>query len=202
MKLNLDYTFDERWEQMSETHKKKLPVPNLFLSLLYQNQDKIPNLDEIKFAIETGTHDARTSIFLAEHFDVAFTVELFPDKNPYDGKSYRSHYEEISKKYDNLSFLFGTSEEVLKSVLEELPNERFFILLDAHNMLNGPLTEELKVIKSSSNRNDHVMLIDDCRDLGQGNFPSRQEFESLLKDINPNYNIINTMEGNHIYLIY
>lgn len=202
MKLNLDYSSDNRWEQMSDIHKKTLPIPNLFLSLLYQNQDKIPNLNEINFAIETGTHDARTSIFLAEHFDVAFTVELFPDRNPYDGKSYREHYNEISKKYDNLSFLFGTSEEVLKSVLEELPNERFFILLDAHSMLDGPLTEELKAIKSYSNRNDHVMLIDDCRDLGQGKFPSLQEFENLLKDINPNYNIINTMEGNHIYLIY
>ena len=202
MKLNLDYTGDPRWEQMSDIHKKSLPIPNLFLSLLYQNQDKIPNLNEINFAIETGTHDARTSIFLAEHFDVAFTVELYPDRNPYDGRNYRELYQEIGRKNENLTFLFGTSEDALKSVLEELPDERFFILLDAHSMLNGPLTEELKAIKSASNRNDHVMLIDDCRDLGQGNFPTLAEFESLLRDINPNYNIINTKEGNHIYLVY
>jgi hypothetical protein len=202
MKLNLDYSGDQRWEQMSETHKKSLPIPNLFISLLYQYQDNIPNISDINFAIETGTHDARTSIFLAEHFDVAFTVELFPDRNPYDGRSYRELYQELGQKYENLTFLFGTSEETLKSVLEELPDERFFILLDAHNMLNGPLTEELKAIKSASNRNDHVMLIDDCRDLGQGNFPTLAEFETLLRDINPNYNIINTKEGNHIYLIY
>lgn len=202
MKINLDYTGDPRWEQMSDIHKKSLPIPNLFLSLLYQNQDKIPNLNEINFAIETGTHDARTSIFLAEHFDVAFTVELYPDRNPYDGRNYRELYQEIGRKNENLTFLFGTSEDALKSVLEELPDERFFILLDAHSMLNGPLTEELKAIKSASNRNDHVMLIDDCRDLGQGNFPTLAEFESLLRDINPNYNIINTKEGNHIYLVY
>jgi len=202
MKLNLDYTGDPRWEQMSDVHKNSLPIPNLFLSLLYQHQDKIPNLNEINFAIETGNHDARTSIFLAEHFDVAFTVELYPDKNPYDGKSYTEHYQEIGQKYENLTFLFGTSEDALKSVLEELPDQRFFILLDAHSMLNGPLTEELRVIKSASNRNDHVMLIDDCKDLGQGNFPTLAEFETLLKDINPNYNIINTKEGNHIYLVY
>lgn len=202
MKLNLDYSGDPRWEQMSETHKKSLPIPNLFISLLYQYQNEIPNLSDINFAIETGTHDARTSIFLAEHFDVAFTVELFPDRNPYDGRSYRELYQELGQKYEDLTFLFGTSEETLKSVLEELPDERFFILLDAHSMLDGPLTEELKSIKSASNRNDHVMLIDDCRDLGQGNFPTLSEFETLLRDINPNYNIINTKEGNHIYLIY
>jgi len=202
MKLNLDYSGDPRWEQMSETHKKSLPIPNLFISLLYQYQNEIPNLSDINFAIETGTHDARTSIFLAEHFEVAFTVELFPDRNPYDGRSYRELYQELGQKYENLTFLFGTSEDTLKSVLEELPDERFFILLDAHSMLDGPLTEELKSIKSASNRNDHVMLIDDCRDLGQGNFPTLSEFETLLRDINPNYNIINTKEGNHIYLIY
>jgi hypothetical protein len=91
---------------------------------------------------------------------------------------------------------------VLKSVLEELPDERFFILLDAHSMLDGPLKEELGAIKSASNRTDHVMLIDDCRDLGQGNFPTLQEFKDALYSINPDYTIINTMEGNHIYLVY
>lgn len=202
MKLNLDYTGDSRWEQMSDIHKQSLPIPNLFVSLLYQYQDKIPNLNEINFAIETGTHDGRTSMFLAEHFDVAFTVELFPDRNPYDGKSYRETYQKLSEKYENLTFLEGNSAEVLKSVLEELPDERFFILLDAHSMLDGPLREELGAIKSASNRNDHVMLIDDCRDLGQGNFPTLQEFTESLKTINPDYNIINTMEGNHIYLVY
>jgi hypothetical protein len=202
MKLNLDYTGDSRWEQMDDNHKKSLPIPNLFVSLLYQYQDKIPNLNEINFAIETGTHDARTSIFLAEHFDVAFTVELFPDRNPYDGRSYRESYEQLAVKYENLTFLEGNSAEVLKSVLEELPDERFFILLDAHSMLEGPLREELGAIKSASNRNDHVMLIDDCRDLGQGNFPTLQEFTDSLKTINPDYTIINTMEGNHIYLVY
>lgn len=202
MKLNLDYTGDSRWEQMSDIHKQSLPIPNLFVSLLYQYQDKIPNLNEINFAIETGTHDGRTSMFLAEHFDVAFTVELFPDRNPYDGRSYRETYQKLSEKYGNLTFLEGNSAEVLKSVLEELPDERFFILLDAHSMLDGPLREELGAIKSASNRNDHVMLIDDCRDLGQGNFPTLQEFTESLKTINPDYNIINTMEGNHIYLVY
>lgn len=202
MKLNLDYTGDPRWDDMSRLHRESMPLPNLFLGLLYKYQDKIPNLQEINFAVETGTHDARTSKFLAEHFDVAFTIELFPDKNPYDGKSYKQIYEEIGKQHENLTFLFGDSRDVLGTVLSELPDERFFILLDAHSMLDGPLREELKIIKESSNRNDHVMLIDDCRDLGQGNFPTLSEFEELIRDINPDYTLVNTHEGNHIYLVY
>lgn len=202
MKLNLDYTNDPRWEKMSEVHKKSLPIPSVFVSILYQYQDKIPNLNDVNFAIETGTYDASTSVILSEHFDVAFTVELYPDRNPYDGKSYRETYTQLSEKYNNLTFLEGNSGEILKSVLEELPDERFLILLDAHNMLNGPLKEELSAIKSASNRNDHVMLIDDCRDLGQGNFPTLQEFKEALYEINPNYTILNTEQGNHIYLVY
>ena len=69
-------------------------------------------------------------------------------------------------------------------------------------MLKGPLREELGSIKAASNRTDHVMLIDDCRDLGQGNFPTLQEFKDAVYNINPDYTIINTMEGNHIYLVY
>jgi hypothetical protein len=69
-------------------------------------------------------------------------------------------------------------------------------------MLDGPLKEELSAIKGASNRNDHVILIDDCRDLGQGNFPTIQEFKDALYSINLNYTIINTEQGNHIYLVY
>ena len=53
---------------------------------------KEKNLKDIKLAIETGTYNANTSTFLAEHFDLAFTVELSPDSNPYDGKNYRELY--------------------------------------------------------------------------------------------------------------
>jgi hypothetical protein len=202
MKLNIDYTGDPRWEEMSKIHKETIPLPNFFLGLLYRYQDKIPNLQDINFAVETGTYDAKTSKFLAEHFDVVFTIELHPDVNPYDGKTYSQLYKEISSTHENLTFLFGDSREVLGTVLSELPDERFFILLDAHSMLEGPLREELKLIKEHSNRNDHVILIDDCRDLGQGDFPTLSEFEELLRNINPDYTIINTLEGNHIYLIY
>ena len=86
--------------------------------------------------------------------------------------------------------------------MSELPDERFFILLDAHSMLDGPLKHELELIKNSSNRNDHVILVDDCRDLGQGEYPTLDEFTELIKSINPNYTIKNTLVGNHVYLIY
>lgn len=156
MKLNLDYTNDPRWEMMSQDHRNRCKLPNLFLDILYSYQDKIPNLSKINFALETGTHDARTTTFLAEHFDIVFSIELNPDSNPYDGKNYREHYNNIQKKHENITFLFGHSEDTIQPILEEIPDERFFILLDAHTHGNGPLREELKSIKKFSNRNDHV----------------------------------------------
>jgi hypothetical protein len=202
MKLNLDYTGDPRWDDMSVEHKKTASLPNLFLDILYKYQNKIPNLKDINFAVETGTHDARTSKFLADHFDVVFTIELFPDNNPYDGKTFRQLYEEINKSYNNLNFLFGNSTDVLSTVLSELPNERFLILLDAHTMLDGPLKYELEIIKKFSSRNDHVILVDDCRDLGKGKYPTLSEFTELIKSINPNYTIEDTLVGNNVFLIY
>ena len=83
-----------------------------------------------------------------------------------------------------------------------MPNERFLILLDAHSGPYTPLKGELDSIKNYSNRKDHVIIIDDCKHLGQGTFPDLSEFETLLREINPEYNIINTQEGNQIYLVY
>jgi hypothetical protein len=191
MKLNLNYKEDTRWVDMSETHKDSLPIPNLFVSILYQYQDRISNLNEINFAIETGAFDTRTSIFLSEHFDVVFTINF----------NINGDTEGVNE-IDNLTILHSSSEDTIKSILEELPDERFFILLDTNIFLPNTLREELIAIKSSSNRNDHVIMIDDCTNLGQGNTPSYEEFENLLHSINPNYNIINTNEGNQVYLIY
>jgi len=202
MKLNIDYKNDPRWSNVSEQKQKDLFLPNEFVDILYKYKDKIPKLEEIKFAIETGTHDAKTSVFLSEHFDKVFTVELFPDKNPYDGKSYREIYQEISKINQNINFLFGNSSDVLKSIFEEYPNERFFILLDAHSMEKGPLKEELQVIKEFSNCKNHVFLVDDCRDLGLGDYPTLTEFTETIKSMNTDYTIENTLVGNHVFLIY
>jgi hypothetical protein len=202
MKLNLNYEGDQRWEYCSAIHKETLKLPNVFLNVIYEYQNQIPNLEEINSSIETGTHDARSSIFLAEHLDVVFTVEKFVENNPYDGKNYIEIYQKINEEYPNISFLTGDSPEVMQNIFEELPDERFLILLDAHNMQNTPLKEELESIKKYSNVNNHVIIVDDCNHLGLGNFPTLEEFESLLYSINPSYTIVNTKEGNGIFLIY
>jgi hypothetical protein len=51
-----------------------------------------------------------------------------------------------------------------------------------------PLEGELRVIALGS-RADHVILIDDARLMGQGDFPSLEEIVALARSINPDYRI-------------
>lgn len=202
MKLNIDYTGDPRWAECSEIHKQTLLLPNVFLNVIYKYQNDIPGLSDINFSIETGTHDARSSKFFAEHLETVFTIEKFAENNPYDGINYTEIYKKINETYNNITFLSGDSPEIMKSIFEELPDERFLILLDAHSMENGPLRQELEHIRDYSNNKNHIIIIDDCNHLGIGNFPTLEEMTTILHQINPSYNIINTKEGNGIFLIF
>lgn len=202
MRLDIDYTNHPRWNDLSKKHKETLTIPNLFANILNEYKNQIPNIDELNSAIETGTYDGKTSTILANHFDVVFTIELFPDRNPYDQKNYRTLYEQLSDDHQNLTFLFGSSEQIIPEILSELPDERFMFLLDSHNNITSPLREELKAIKEYSNNKSHVFLIDDCNDLGSGNFPSENELKELLYSINPNYNFVKIDDGNKIMLVY
>jgi len=201
MKLNLDYKDDPRWARMGDNHKN-LRLPNLFIHILYEYQNQISNLNEIKFAVETGTFEGQTTEIMAEHFDSVFTVEKFVTKNPYTGKNNWHLYQTLKEKYKNISFTEGDSEIFLEKLFEEFPDDRFFILLDAHHNEKGPLQRELEVIRDFSKCKNHVIIVDDGADLGRGDFPSKETFERIIMEINPKYKTINTGLGNQIYLIF
>ena len=201
MKLNLNYKNDSRWQRMSTNHKE-LSLPNLFIHILYQYQNEIENLSEIEFAVETGTFEGQTTEIIAEHFETVFTVEKYVTKNPYSGKNNWQLYQTLTDKYPNISFNEGDSEIFLKKLFEDYPEERFFILLDAHHNEKGPLQKELEVIRDFSKCKNHVIIVDDGADLGRGEFPDRGTFEKIIKEINSEYKIINTGLGNQIYLIF
>jgi hypothetical protein len=201
MKLDLNYSNDPRWDRMSNAHKH-LSVPNLFVHILSEYKNKITNLAEINLAIETGTFEGNTTEIMAEHFDKVFTVEKYVTKNPYTGKNNWDLYQKLGITHPNIQFNEGDSEVFLEKLLKEYPEERFFILLDAHHNEKGPLQKELETIRDFSRCKNHVIIVDDGADLGRGDFPTKEKFISILKEINPNYNIVNTTQGNQIYLIY
>lgn len=202
MIFNKNYTNHSRWNDLSDKHKNTLTIPNLFANILHEYQDKIPDTQNLRSAIETWTFDAKTTSILANHFDIVFTVELYPDVNPYDQISYREIHEGFSKDYDNITFLYGPLNEVIPEILSELPDERFMFLLDFHRNSTNPIKDEIETIKKYSRNKNHVFLIDDCNFLGTLNFPTPQELKELLYSINPEYTLVEINDGNKIMLVY
>lgn len=203
MKKNVYEKTDSRWGQYPKEKKEKLMVPNEFVNILYEYEKEILGLSEIDFAIETGTYLGETSKILSEHFDSVVTVELFADRNPYNGLDLKKVYDEIKKTHNNIEFRIGeNSPNVLKEIFVKNPNRRYMILLDAHDSNQSPLKSELETIRDYSKCNNHVILIDDCKFLGNYNLPTLEEVTGILKEINPNYVIKNTSVGNDVFLIY
>jgi hypothetical protein len=195
VKLDIDYTNDSRWETFDKDHTQ-FNIPNVFVDTLIAYAPKIKHLKKINRAIETGTYMANTTEFFATHFDKVYTVE----KNLTDEKHER--YKTVRSKFPNIDFYHGTSDAALVDILKGESNTTFFFLLDAHDCEISPLKGELQSIKNFSKKRDHVIIIDDCVDLGSGNWPSKDEMISLLKDINPDYTIENTGIGRDIYIAY
>lgn len=195
-------------EQIKRYQKKQeLPVYSTeqgpcFYKALLENKDHIKNLDDLKFAIETGTCKGGVARFLSKIFDKVFTVEKYITNNNYTKENLGNLYNDLNKKINNIEFHINSSEDFLNNILSKYPDERFFFFLDAHVGYDTSVREELETIAKRSNRNDHIIVIDDMKDVGHGSWPSLEEFYSLFYTINKNYNVLNTKLGRDIYLIY
>lgn len=190
------------WEEFGKHKQQFFKTPNIFCNILLQYYDKIPALKNITKAIETGTYQGHTAMCLSKLFDTVDTIELFVEQNPYNKKSLKETYEIIKQTHKNITFYGGSSIDNIKIILEENKDETFFILLDAHTFEYSPMIDELKMIKKYSNKNDHLIMIDDCVFLGKHGYPSFEELIKAVIEINPEYKITNTFQGNSILLIH
>ena len=189
---------DPRWANMGPEHRG-FKAPNVFLHVLLDNLpfEKLENIDTF---IETGTHEGETSKIFSEVFDSVHTVEKYVVNNPYGNRDFTELYKKIRETHPNISFYEGDSIKFLQEILSTI-NKQCVLLLDAHAHSKSPLAGELSAIKDSSVKNN-IIIIDDCVQLGSGNWPTQEQFESLIRDINSNYKIVNTGIGNDIILVY
>ena len=193
---------DPRWKRV-DIHPWCVDVPNVFTQILYLYKDKIPNIRDIEYALETGTFEGDTAEIFSEHFKNVYTVEKYVENNSYNGETKLIDiYKSLRTKHPNINFYSGDSPKFINDVLIDNPDTRFVILLDAHIPGYSPVIEELEAIKTASKRNDHIILIDDCYDLNTVGWPSETYFEMTIKNINPNYNIEYTNYGRKIAVIY
>lgn len=202
--MNTNFCFDGHflWEEFGKEKQSQFKTPNIFCNILLQYADTISNLKTTNKALETGTYQGHSAICLSKMFNTVDTIELFIQKNPYNNESLEKLYSEIKQNHANINFHEGSSPVVMKDILEKNKDETFVILLDAHTFNYSPMLEELKAIKEYSNKNDHIIIIDDCRFLGYNGYPPAEQMAQAVFEINKDYKIINTLQGNGILLIH
>jgi len=176
-------------------------VPNVFTQVLYNYRNKIA-LENIASAIELGTFEGDTAIIFAEHFNRVSTVEQYITGNSYTSINLLEKYKSIKQQFSNIDFYNASSTMFLRDFLTKNSDEQFVMLLDAHTPNYSPVISEFNAIRECSKRNDHVIIVDDCVDIGGLGWPTHREFENAIKAINPNYVFEDTGLGRNIIIIY
>ena len=140
------------------------------------------DLSDIETFFECGTSEAQTAVAMSNFFNVE-TVEALPEV-------YELNKGKKGIKYP-INFHLGHGPDKLKEYLIKNPDERLLILLDDHDPdLNAWVEEELIIIKRFSNRNDHVIILDDLDHCGIGTYPySVNLVVELCQNINSSYEI-------------
>ena len=134
---------------------------------------------DLRVLIETGTYLGDTVADLRENFDEVFSIEL-------DDQLFRLAQRRFSG-LPRVHVLHGDSSEVLPTILARLQTPALF-WLDGHfsggptakAALETPLFRELDAVASHGIKG-HVVLIDDARCLGTGDYPSLEAVETLVR---------------------
>lgn len=174
---------------------KKWPEPGSvpFLEVLELISDNV-DISDVQTFIECGTGRTGDN---AVHFSNFFNVVTIDN----DPKLYQRYNLREGIK-NNIEWILGDGSINLKSLLLERPDERFVILLDDHNLYTSFIEQEMQIICDCSNRNDHIIIVDDMEFAGKGSYPTIERLEQLSKQINSDYCIENTNIGHDIHVIY
>jgi hypothetical protein len=135
--------------------------------------------------IETGTCFGNMVYRIKDHVDKVYSIEV----------------DDTLHKISNLRFLFTSNVTILhgdsgNELYRLLPSikERCLFWLDAHysggitgkSSTDTPIIQELKAIDAHFIRN-HIILIDDIRCFGEGDYPTIESVCTAIKKINDNY---------------
>ncbi len=157
----------------------------------YKNDCKINLINKF---IECGSGEFGDNAVGFSNFFEVYSIE--------NNESLHLRYKNRPGINHKLNFILGDGREELSKILTKYPNEQFVILLDDHNSHTSFITEEMNIIKQCSNRNDHVIIVDDMRYAGKGSYPTVNELINLAKNINKQYITLNTKIGADIHVIY
>lgn len=134
----------------------------------------------LKNFVETGTHYADTTEFVAKTGAKCWSIELSEDL-------YKLALKRM-KAYKNVTLLQGDSGKEITKVLESLSEPAFF-WLDGHYSGNetalgdkvSPVSEEIQAILKHPVK-EHVIFIDDARLFDGSDYPGMADFLSELSN--------------------
>lgn len=129
----------------------------------------------LKFLVETGTFSGESALWAESMGFVVHTVELSHNR--------RESLTDLFKDKPNIHFYSGNSAVVLEQILEKL-EEPALIFLDAHyspdSSSGQPIMDEIRMIKHCHVK--HIIMIDDARLFGNGNWPIIQTVLEALRE--------------------
>jgi len=144
---------------------------------------KLKEKFNIENAIETGTFEGGTTIFLAQNFKNVFSIEC-------NVVSFIKAENNIKNANVNVNLIFGKSEEVLPFILNIVSNNTIFYL-DAHWYNDCPLKNELQLIKKFNLKPIiaiHDFFIPDSKKLGYDTYNGQSfTYEWLKEDLDAIY---------------
>ena len=138
---------------------------------------------ELRLLIETGTFEGEMARRCRHVFRQIVTIELDPELAERAARRLR--------RFPNIRVVQGDSASWLRKLLGEVSEPALF-WLDGHYSGPGtargasdtPLAAELQAIASHPVRG-HVVLIDDARELGRGDYPALDAIERWMRAGNP-----------------
>jgi hypothetical protein len=165
-------------------HRPRIPLPHIVKFKTLINYSRRHN---INILVETGTFEGGMVRKCRRHFKHIWTIEL--------DKHLAKKAEKRLFKFKNINVIHGDSASELARLLPSIDEPALF-WLDAHysagNTAKGitetPLLDELQSIRNHGIKS-HVILIDDVRYFGQGDYPTVAEIEHKLLQINSDYTI-------------
>jgi len=148
--------------------------------------DDMLNKYKNKFFVETGLGKGHgLTLALKHEFEHVYSIEI-------SEKIFNKYGSRIMRKYPKkVSIFCGKSEDILWPIIENIHSSITF-WLDAHLKpdvnIEPPLVKELEIISRHPIKN-HIILIDDIRQMGQGVYPHIYLIIKKIMEINPKYKI-------------
>ena len=169
-----------RWRQTG----RPVPPPHAFKQVTIAGYGRAFGLAAL---VETGTYLGDTVEAQRKRFRKVVSIELSPDL-------YRAALARFAHR-QNVTLLEGDSADLMESVVAQLEGPALFWLdghysagITAHGNLDTPVQRELEIILGSAD--NHVILVDDARCFGSGDYPTLDAVRTLVGRLRPDWTCV------------